>query len=313
MKANPCRKKRLFLIACKIVYVVTLILFSAGNVFALPNGQQVANGQASFNTQGNNLTITNSPNAIINWQGFSINNNEAVRFIQQHGSSAVLNRVIGQDPSRILGLLQSNGKVFLINPNGILFGQGARIDVNGLVASTLNLSNQDFLAGKYNFTAGTVAGAIENQGTITTPTGGKVFLIAPDIENSGIISSPQGDVTLAAGHSVYLVDSLDPDISVVVSAPANKAVNLGQIVAESGKVGIYGGLISQKGIINANSAVSEGGRIYLKATKSIELADTSVISADGTKGGKIIAMTAEDGQISGTLTGRGLLSAQGDG
>ena len=133
MKANPCRKKRLFLIACKIVYVSTLILFSAGNVFALPNGQQVANGQASFNTQGNNLTITNSPNAIINWQGFSINNNEAVRFIQQYGSSAVLNRVIGQDPSRILGLLQSNGKVFLINPNGILFGQGARIDVNGLV------------------------------------------------------------------------------------------------------------------------------------------------------------------------------------
>jgi filamentous hemagglutinin family protein len=313
MKANPCRKKRLFLIACKIVYVSTLILFSAGNVFALPNGQQVANGQASFNTQGNNLTITNSPNAIINWQGFSINNNEAVRFIQQYGSSAVLNRVIGQDPSRILGLLQSNGKVFLINPNGILFGQGARIDVNGLVASTLNLSNQDFLAGKYNFTAGTVAGAIENQGTITTPAGGKVFLIAPDIENSGIINSPQGDVTLAAGHSVYLVDSLDPDISVVVSAPANKAVNLGQIVAESGKVGIYGGLISQKGIINANSAVSEGGRIYLKATKAIELADTSVITADGTKGGKIIAMTAEDGKISGTLTGRGLLSAQGVG
>lgn len=313
MKANPCRKKRLFLIACKIVYAVTLILFSAGSVFALPNGQQVASGQASFNTQGNNLTITNSPNAIINWQGFSINNNEAVRFIQQYGSSAVLNRVIGQDPSRILGLLQSNGKVFLINPNGILFGQGARIDVNGLVASTLNLSNQDFLAGKYNFSAGAVAGAIENQGTITTPAGGKVFLIAPDIENSGIINSPQGDVTLAAGHSVYLVDSLDPDISVVVSAPANKAVNLGQIVAESGKVGIYGGLISQKGIINANSAVSEGGRIYLKATKAIELADTSVISADGTKGGQIIAMTAEDGQISGTLTGRGLLSAQGVG
>ncbi len=313
MKTNPGRKKWLFLIANKVVSVITLFFFSTGYVFALPVGQQVVNGQASFNSQGNNLSITNSPNAIINWQGFSINSNEAVRFIQQSASSAVLNRVVGSDPSRILGLLQSNGRVFLINPNGILFGQGARIDVNGLVASTLNLSNQDFLAGKYNFTAGANAGAIENQGTITTPTGGKVYLIAPDITNSGIINSPQGDITLAAGHSVYLVDSLDPDISVVVSAPADRAVNLGQIVAASGKVGIYGGLISQRGTINADSAVAEGGRIFLKATKAIELADTSVISADGSKGGQIIAMTAEDGQISGTLTGRGLLSAQGDG
>jgi filamentous hemagglutinin family protein len=313
MNTNPCGKKRIFLIAHKVVSVITLIFFTAGTVFALPAGQQVVNGQASFITQSNNLTVTNTPNAIINWQGFSINNNEAVRFLQQNSASSVLNRVIGQDPSRILGLLQSNGRVFLINPNGILFGQGARIDVNGLFASTLAISNQDFLAGKFNFSAGAIAGSIQNQGTITTPSGGKVYLIAPDIENSGIINTPQGEVLLAAGHSVQLVDSLNPDIAVVVSAPANKAVNLGQIVAQSGKVGIYGGLISQKGSINADSAVSEGGRIFLRATKAIELADTSVISADGTKGGQIIVMTAEDGQISGTLTARGLLSAQGDG
>ena len=79
MKTNPCRKKRLFWITGKLVSVITLFFFSAGYVFALPAGQQVMNGQASFNTQGNNLTITNSPNAIINWQGFSISNNEAVR------------------------------------------------------------------------------------------------------------------------------------------------------------------------------------------------------------------------------------------
>ncbi len=313
MKANRCKKRRLFLTANKLVAVITLIFFSAGYVFALPAGQQVVNGQASFATQGNNLTITNSPNAIINWQGFSINNNEAVRFIQQYSSSAVLNRVIGQDPSRILGLLQSNGRVFLINPNGILFGPGARIDVNGLVASTLAISNQDFLAGKYNFNAGALAGPIKNQGTIATPSGGNVYLIAPDIENSGLINSPQGDVILAAGHSVQLVDSLNPDIAVVVSAPADRAVNLGQIVAQSGKVGIYGGLIAQRGIVSADSAVSEGGRIFLKATKAIELADTSVISANGVKGGRIIVKTEEDGKISGELTAQGTISAQGNG
>jgi len=308
MKANPGGKRRLFLIANKVVSIITLIFFSAGHVFALPAGQQVVNGQVGFATQGNNLTITNSPNAIINWQGFSINNNEAVRFIQQYGSSAVLNRVIGQDPSRILGLLQSNGRVFIINPNGILFGQGARIDVNGLVASTLNLSNQDFLAGKYNFNAGTIAGSIQNQGTITTPEGGKVYLIAPDVENSGIITSPKGDVMLAAGHSVQLVDSLNPDIAVVVSAPGNKAVNLGQIIAQSGKVGIYGGLISQKGVINADSAVSESGRIFLKSTKQTVLDPESRISADGigkADGGKVIVWSDGDTQAAGMISAKG--------
>ncbi|MHB8093263.1 MAG: two-partner secretion domain-containing protein, partial [Syntrophales bacterium] len=301
------------MIANKLFSVIALIFFSAGAVFALPAGQQVVNGQASFTTQGNNLTITNSPNSIINWQGFSINNNEAVRFIQQHGSSAVLNRVTGQDPSRLLGLLQSNGKVFLINPNGILFGQGAKIDVNGLVASTLNISNQDFLAGKYNFTAGTVAGSIQNQGIIATPEGGKVFLIAPDIENNGIINSPKGDVILAAGHSVQLVDSLNPDISVVVSAPENKAVNLGQIIAQSGKVGIYGGLISQKGAVNADSAVvGENGRIFFKAKKNITLDAGSTTSANGIQGGQIKIQSEGTTLVSGTVTAAGNSGKGGD-
>jgi filamentous hemagglutinin family protein len=302
MNANRCRRKRVPRIASKLFSFIALLLFSVNTAFALPSGQQVVNGQAAFNTQGGNLTITNSPNAIINWQGFSINANEAVRFIQQSSASTVLNRVVGQDPSRILGLLQSNGRVFLINPNGILFGQGARIDVNGLVASTLNISNQDFLAGKYNFTAGAVAGSIQNQGTITTPEGGKVYLIAPNVENSGIINSPRGDVMLAAGHNVQLVDSFQPDIAVVVSAPENTAVNLGQILAQSGKVGIYGGLISQKGIVNADSAVvGENGRIFLKASKDVTLDVGSITSATG--GTIKVLGDMENGtvRVSGTL------------
>jgi filamentous hemagglutinin family protein len=314
MKANRCRIRRLSRIANTLVSVITLIFFSAGAVFALPAGQQVVNGQAAFNIQSGNLTITNSPNAIINWQGFSINNNEAVRFIQQSSTSAVLNRVIGQDPSRILGLLQSNGRVFLINPNGILFGQGARIDVNGLVASTLNISNQDFLAGKYNFTAGAVAGSIQNQGTIATPEGGNVYLIAPDIANSGIINSPKGDVILAAGHSVNLVDSIHPDIAVVVSAPENTAVNLGEILAQSGKVGIYGGLISQRGLVNADSAVvGENGRILLKASKDVTLDAGSTTSANGPQGGQI-TIQSQSGRtlVSGTVTATGNDGKGGD-
>ncbi len=97
--------------------------------------------------------------------------------------------------------------------------------MNGFIASTLGISDQDFLAGKYNFTAGATAAGIQNQGTISTPAGGKVFLIAPNVENSGLIYSPEGDIMLAAGQSVQMVDSLSSDIAVVVSAPADTALN----------------------------------------------------------------------------------------
>ncbi len=287
--------------------ISTCLFFGAQFCLALPSGQQVASGQARFVVSGSTLTITNSPNAIINWQRFSIGSNEVVRFIQQSASSAVLNRITGQDPSLILGALQSNGRVFLINPNGVLFGQGARVDVNGLVVSTLGISNQDFLAGLYNFTAGPAAGAIRNRGTITTPSGGSVYLIAPSVENSGIITTPQGEVLLAAGHSVQLVDSTNADIAVVVSAPGDKALNLGQIIAESGRVGIYGGLISQMDVVAADSAaVGDTGAVVFKASGDITLGAKSTTSANGPTGGQITIQSS-----AGTTTVSGAVSATG--
>ena len=96
----------------------------------------------------------------------------------------MLNRITGQEPSQILGALESNGRVFLINPNGVLFGAASRVDVNGLVASSLQISNSDFLAGKMNFSAGVVAGRVANQGRISTPGGGQVILIAPQVRTA---------------------------------------------------------------------------------------------------------------------------------
>ncbi|MGZ8903687.1 MAG: two-partner secretion domain-containing protein, partial [Methylobacter sp.] len=120
---------------------------------ANPDGAQIVNGQVSIDTATPGVTtVTNSPNAIINWQNFSIAQNELTQFIQQNGQSAVLNRIIGENPSEILGQLASNGKVFLINPNGIVFGAGSTVDTQGLIASSLNLSDQDFLSGNYHFT-----------------------------------------------------------------------------------------------------------------------------------------------------------------
>jgi filamentous hemagglutinin family protein len=255
---------------------------------AEPTLPQVVAGQATFNQQGNVFSITNTPGAIINWQSFDIKAGEVTRFIQQNADSAVLNRVLGQDPTKILGALQSNGKVFLINPNGILFGQGARVDVNGLVASTLNISDADFKAGRKRFQAGPgeqTAGAVRNEGTIATPAGGQVFLIAPDVHNAGIIKSPGGDVILAAGHSVQLVDAGDPDLRVELSAPAGQAVNLGQVIAQGGRIGIYGALVNQRGVDNADSAaLGANGRVVLKASRAVALDAASVTRARGSAG-----------------------------
>jgi len=130
------------------LFQLICLALSTGTVFALPSGPTVISGTAGIATSGSTMTINNSANAIINWKGFSIGSGETARFIQPSALSAVLNRVTGGDPSKILGALQSNGKLLLINPNGILFGPNARVDVNGLIASTLNISNEDFLAGK---------------------------------------------------------------------------------------------------------------------------------------------------------------------
>ncbi len=274
--------------------------FGAAPALANPVGPQVISGQAGFSNQGNVLTVTNSPGAILNWQSFSIGANETTRFVQQDGASAVLNRIVGQDPSQIFGSLQSNGRVFLINPNGILFGQGAQINVNGLVASTLNISNEDFLAGRLKFQAGERAGSLQNQGSITTPSGGQVYLIAPNVENTGIVTSPKGEVVLAAGHSVHLVDSGNPDLHVVVSAPDNQALNLGQVIAEGGKIGIFAALISQRGMVSANSAVvGENGKIVFKASKDALLEAGSQTSATGAGSGGTIHVLGERVSVGG--------------
>ena len=276
---------------------------------ANPIGAQIVNGTANINQNGNLLTITNSPNAIINWQGFSIGSGETTNFIQQSVNSSILNRVIGADPSALLGTMTSNGKVFLINPAGIMVGQGARIDVGGLVASTLNLSNANFLAGKLNFDATPNAGTIQNNGSITSPEGGTVYLVAPQVENYGIINTPKGETILAAGNTVQLMDTGTPGVTVQVTGADNNATNLGQILADSGRIGMVGALVKNSGTISANSIVSQGGKIFLKATNRTEASGT--ITANGTTGGTIEVLGNEAGVMDGaTVSANG---AQGGG
>ncbi|MGH7553945.1 MAG: filamentous hemagglutinin N-terminal domain-containing protein, partial [Longimicrobiales bacterium] len=285
--------------------------FTAGTALANPTGANVVRGAAAIHQAGNLLQITNAPNAIINWQSFSIGANEITRFIQQSSSSAVLNRVTTQkNPSTILGALQSNGRVFLINPNGILFGAGAQIDVGGLVASTLNMSDSDFLAGRLRFTDG-LGKSVVNDGSIATGAGGSVYLIGSGVTNNGIIRSPQGEVVLAAGNSVELVSPGTPNLRVEIAALDNEARNLGQIISDAGRIGIYAGLINNSGVIRADSAVAEGGRIVLKASKNATLEAGSVAAANGSTGGSVTVQSGDTTLVAGAVEAAGAGGAGG--
>lgn len=259
-------------------------LISTG-ALANPSGPTVVNGQVGFaSPNAQTLNVTNSPGAIIHWQGFSIGAQETTRFIQQSAQSAVLNRVVGQDPSQILGSLLSNGKVFLINPNGILFGQDARVDTAGLIASTLNLADADFLAGRLKFEGD--SGKIVNQGYIRVGAGGDVVLIAPEVENSGLITTAGGSLILAAGRKITLTSLNLDDIHFEVQAPSDKAINLGKLLAEGGSVGLFAGSIQQAGLIQATGLTRDAdGRIHLVAQTTNSVSGT--LDASGEQGGTI--------------------------
>ena len=282
---------------------------------AAPNGATVVAGQASISSAGKTLTVTNTPGTIIQWQGFSIAADELTRFIQQGPSSAVLNRVVGQDPSLLLGKLQSNGRVFLVNPNGITFGAGARVDVAGLVASTLGLSDADFLAGRLRFAAGPRAGGLTQLGTIVTEAGGQVVLVAPSVDNGGVVVAPGGQIVLAAGQKVQLADSATPELRVSVDATPGEVVNVGELVADGGRIGIHAGLIRHDGSIRADRAErGPGGEVLLRGA-TIALGSNSVTSAsagEAGSGGKVVVVADGATTFAGRIAARGG-AAGGDG
>ncbi|MGE3161602.1 MAG: filamentous hemagglutinin N-terminal domain-containing protein [Burkholderiales bacterium] len=288
------------------VSVAACFALHAASLRANPTGPTVVHGSVGFSGLGtSSLTITNQSvgNAIINWNGFSIGVDELTRFAQ-FANLAVLNRVTGSELSSILGSLQSDGRVFLINPNGIVFGASARIDVAGLVASSLNLSDQDFLANRLHFTEVPGAGAVLNNGVIETAAGGRVYLVAPTVENNGLITSPQGAIVLAAGKEVELVDAASPLVTVKVAAQG-QAVNVGELVAQGGSIGMFGTLVRNSGVVEAGGAVAgPGGDIRLVAAKDLEVGGT--VSASGTSGGRVL-LQAEGGTnlIDGTVEAKG--------
>jgi filamentous hemagglutinin family protein len=309
------KKSRVRLGQLTVIAASIQLIFADAPALANPTGPQVVSGAASIQRpDARSLSITNTPGTIINWQGFSIGAGELTRFIQQSPSSAVLNRVVGADISQIYGQLLSNGRVFLINPSGIVIGPGAVVDTAGFVASTLNMLDSDFLAGKLKFQGDASSGSIINQGWIRTGYGGQVILVAPQIENSGLIHTPGGEILLAAGKKLT-VTSLDLEgVQFEVQAPTDSVLNIGKLLADGGAVGVFAGSLRHSGEIRANALVyDQAGRIVLKAQNDIQLTTGSITSADGRVGGDITVQSAGGlTRIAGTVSAQGSAGQGGD-
>jgi filamentous hemagglutinin family protein len=308
------RNSRLRRLRCTVIAASVHLMFSGASAWANPTGPQVITGGATIQQGPGTLNVTNAPGTIINWQGFSIGAQELTRFIQQSPSSAVLNRVVGGDISQIHGQLLSNGRVFLINPSGIVIGPGATVDTAGFVASTLNMLDGDFIAGKLKFQGDASSGSIVNQGWIRTGYGGQVILIAPHIENSGLIHTPGGELILAAGQKLTITSMQNEGVQFEVQAPTDSVLNVGQLLADGGAVGVFAGTLRHSGDIRANALVQdEAGRVVLKAQSELQTAAGSTISADGGRGGSILLQAGQGhARVAGQISAQGGTGQGGD-
>lgn len=268
----------------------------------LPTGLNVVAGQATASTPtANNMRVNQATDkAVLDWQSFSIGVGKSVQFVQPSASSVALNRVVGSGASSVYGSLSANGQVFLINPAGVMFAPGAQVNVGGLVASSLAISNEDFMAGRYTF-SGVNGGSVDNNGTIKAAPRGYVLLAAPKVGNAGTIQADAGSIGLLAGSRATIDTSGTGLVRFSVDAAAANAavVNSGKLLADGGQVALLvsavgdamATVINQSGVIRANSAQERSGMIVLSGGQ------TGVVKVSG----KLSPAGASNGQTSDTV------------
>ena len=294
--------------------LVFLLAASASN--ANPTGGQVEAGSVDIeHPSPATLQVTQrSDKAIINWDRFDIGVGETTRFVLPRSSSVTLNRDFSGNPSQILGNLQSNGRLYLVNRSGILFGPSARVDVAGLVATTHDIASRDFLDGALNFSMPGESGAsVVNQGRITVSDLGFGAFVAPHVRNDGAIVARLGQVEMASANGFTLDLHGDRLISFLVENPNEHLFrdsrgnpitalveNSGSIIADGGQVvlsakaarGVVDGVINADGIIRANTVGRSGGKIVLSG------GETGVVTLSG----ELKAKGDDEGETGGAVT-----------
>ena len=293
----------------KFIKAVSVSVIGAGSSVALagPTGGTVVSGGVTIGAMSNNEQVITQTTlkGIVNWSDFSINANELVRFAQQAGNDSItLNRVLGSQVSSIQGALRANGNIFLINPNGIVFGAGSTVDVAGLLATTFDVNDQSFTdGGQLNFTkvANKDLANITNQGQITAGSGGFVYLVAPKVDNSGYVIANVGRVTMAAGDrftvnlqgSNLINFSVSADTLAAATGDAlNGVKNSGTVSAQTvllqgnSASGLMSSVVNNTGIIEATDLNIKAGDIAqsgtIKGVGVATAATTATLSASKT-------------------------------
>ncbi len=296
-------------------------------VYANPEGGQVVAGSAVINRPNSTtVAISQASNkAIINWHSFSIRSDEKTTFMQPDARSIALNRVTGVDPSKIMGTLMANGRVWLVNPSGIVFGKTAKVNVAGLLATTLNISNRDFMAGNYKFHANSNTGAmVANAGHITINDIGLAALVAPGAENSGVIMAHLGKIQLASasGFTIDLSGDgtfnflLDKQVTRQIigadgSRPSAAVTNTGHLIADGGTIlltadtakSIVDHAIDMQGYVNARSASTQNGIVVLNGGANGTVQVSGTIDASGKtlgQSGGIVEITGKKINLTST-------------
>ena len=278
------------------------ILFGAGAAHALdqgalPQGGTVVGGAATIAQSGRTLTVNQSSDrTVIDWRSFDIGSGAQANFNQPGSGSIAVNRVnASANPTQIQGGLHANGQVWILNPNGVLFGKTARVDVAGIVASTANLDAARFMAGDNRLTfAGSGRGAVVNEGSISVAANGLAAFVAPSVRNSGSITAKVGKVALAAGDTFTLDLAGDRLVELGLGSGAAVVDQSGHIVNEGGTVTlsaatagqVVDSVINMSGVISTASARQVGGRIVLEGDA---VSVTGALDASGTSGGQIAA------------------------
>ena len=260
-------------------------------------------GTGSIATQGLATTVNQTSQRLaIDWTLLSTAANEALKFNQPNAQAIALNRITGSSPSSFLGSLTANGQVFILNPNGVLFGAGSQVNVGGLVASTLAMSNADFHAGRNVFTNSGGTGSVVNQGSITAASGGYLALLAPEVRNEGVMTASLGTALLAAGNKITL--NLDNGsllgFSIDEKAMGALVENKQLIKADGGQVilsaravdALSSGVVNNSGVVEAKTLTSAGGKILLEGdlivqTGTLNASATSPGASPGSSGGNI--------------------------
>ena len=296
MYVEKCYRNR-FKIASKgrVVLMVSAMLscFSVG--YAAPIGGVVTTGSATIASNGTTTNITQSTQkASINWQGFSIASNETVNFNQPSASAITLNRVVGNETSVIAGALNANGKVFLLNSNGILFTQGSSVNTSGLVASTLNLSDEDFNNNHFVFQGNGSQGSVINMGTITIANSGYAALLGKEVSNQGVIVATKGVVAFSSGDKITLNFNGDSLMSVTIDEGTLNALveNKNAIYADGGKViltakaanDLLASQVNNEGLIQAQTLDDLKGEITLYAHGGTTTVSGTLDASAPTKG-----------------------------